>query len=536
MSDQGGGAAEAIGHPFVAIGGWIAGFVPEGPLRTLVLVIEGLCVALAPFIFAYYLKLLAHGGAEDGSIERQDYDRLRASLAGDNLAARLYAKWLTIFLDWVERFFGDVGMADRTLFPHAFGLKKPAPLWTASALDRCLLLALIYPIATIFVIWVVSGHVGPAEKALGLIPGVHSGYRAIVVAALGLLTFAYSPWLQSPRWKRLIRAIGFIAFFNAVLVAGCNPVVVTMGAVVVFNAVVFTFAGAFVFGLVITIGSAAASAHVAVEPSFITVVLMVAVFSGSVVLGAIFDASNDEAITHKQQGLFLALFLPVIFLVCLVAPILLASNENWGTTGSILLFLGLLTLLNAPFDWASLGLTRALLRRGLELRGWWPLILAFLDAALAIVIIALLALTMVIGVQAFDELAGAWRRRKGCGAAPPCPLRRHRQESSGARILVGLCALALDHDPEPGKSRHRRHGFHARDSGIGAASLELDTRRKRCARLSAAARGACPRRSDVCGCLPRHRGAGVARLGADFPYHASHRPRSARRGPRRRGF
>jgi hypothetical protein len=32
----------------------------------------------------------------------------------------------------------------------------------------------------------------------------------------------------------------------------------------------------------------------------------------------------------------------------------------------------LLKLLNAPFDWASLGLTWALLRRGLELGGWWP--------------------------------------------------------------------------------------------------------------------------------------------------------------------
>jgi hypothetical protein len=76
------------------------------------------------------------------------------------------------------------------------GLKKAAPLWTAPAFERCLLLALIYPIATIFVIWAISGHVGPAEKALGLIPGVHSGYRAIVVAALGLLSFAYSPWLK----------------------------------------------------------------------------------------------------------------------------------------------------------------------------------------------------------------------------------------------------------------------------------------------------------------------------------------------------
>jgi hypothetical protein len=71
----------------------------------------------------------------------------------------------------------------------------------------------------------------------------------------------------------------------------------------------------------------------------------------------------------------------------------------------LLLFLGLLTLLNAPFDWASLGLTRALLRRGLELGGWWPYPLALVDAALAAVIIALLSFVMVLGAQAFDELA-----------------------------------------------------------------------------------------------------------------------------------
>jgi hypothetical protein len=44
----------------------------------------------------------------------------------------------------------------------------------------------------------------------------------------------------------------------------------------------------------------------------------------------------------------------------------------WQMLGPLLLFLGLLTLLNAPFDWVSVGLTRALLRRGPELGGWWP--------------------------------------------------------------------------------------------------------------------------------------------------------------------
>jgi hypothetical protein len=69
------------------------------------------------------------------------------------------------------------------------------------------------------------------------------------------------------------------------------------------------------------------------------------------------------------------------------------------------LFLGLLTLLNAPFDWAALGLTRALLRRGLELGGWWPFFLGVVDAASAGLIVAVLAITMVIGTQAFDSLA-----------------------------------------------------------------------------------------------------------------------------------
>jgi hypothetical protein len=93
-------------------------------------------------------------------------------------------------------------------------------------------------------------------------------------------------------------------------------------------------------------------------------------------------------------------------LACLgLADLLSPLQDYWRPGGPLLLFLGLLTLLNAPFDWASLGLTRALLRRGLELGGWWPYLLAVVDAALAAVIIALLALVMVIGVQAFDELA-----------------------------------------------------------------------------------------------------------------------------------
>jgi hypothetical protein len=97
--------------------------------------------------------------------------------------------------------------------------------------------------------------------------------------------------------------------------------------------------------------------------------------------------------------------MPAMILACFAGAAFPSPPETWGVAGPLMLFLGLLTLINAPFDWASLGLTRALLRRGPELGGWWPYLLALVDAALAGVIIAALALVMVIGVQVFDELA-----------------------------------------------------------------------------------------------------------------------------------
>jgi hypothetical protein len=89
---------------------------------------------------------------------------------------------------------------------------------------------------------------------------------------------------------------------------------------------------------------------------------------------------------------------------CLLAVGLLLPLRTWPYTGPLLLFQGLLTLINAPFNWASIGLTRALLRRGLELGGWWPYFLGVVNAVLATSIVAVLTLTMVIAVQAFDEL------------------------------------------------------------------------------------------------------------------------------------
>jgi hypothetical protein len=156
MADAGssGDVAKAIGHLMMAaLGGvlpWLTAGSTTGPaLTTLFSILGGICALVFSLLYRRYLGVLSAGARRRGTAERQAYDALRESLTGGNLAARLYARWLQRFLDAIDRFFGDAGMADRTLFPHAFGLQKPAPLWTAPAFDRCLLLALIYPIVTI---------------------------------------------------------------------------------------------------------------------------------------------------------------------------------------------------------------------------------------------------------------------------------------------------------------------------------------------------------------------------------------------------
>jgi hypothetical protein len=135
-------------------------------------------------------------------------------------------------------------------------------------------------------------------------------------------------------------------------------------------------------------------------------------------IGAVLVAIRqlNPAGKHRWEGLFLSFVILALILACLGAAKWLSSLGIWPMLGPLLLFLGILTLLNAPFDWFSVGLTRALLRRGLELGGWWPYVLALVDAALAAVIIALLAIVMVIGVQAFDTAA------MHGGGAPVLPL------------------------------------------------------------------------------------------------------------------
>jgi hypothetical protein len=156
------------------------------------------------------MLLLGLGGKPHGSIERRNYDGLRLSLEDGGWPARVYSDRLTRLLDGVDRFFGDIDSAGqprwaRSAFPRAFGLKTPAAPWTAAAYDRCLLLALIYPPASIFAMWTISGHVGATEAALGLHEQAPDAARAVAFCSVSGAFIAYLLY---------IRTSGFLAGSN----------------------------------------------------------------------------------------------------------------------------------------------------------------------------------------------------------------------------------------------------------------------------------------------------------------------------------
>ncbi|MGB7046229.1 MAG: hypothetical protein WBD65_15420, partial [Methylocella sp.] len=207
-----------------------------------------------------------------------------------------------------------------------------------------------------------------------------------------------------------------VAVVGAVARAGrvCGAIAVAAAIPTAFG-LAFGFAGASQSTIASVVGAAAAAS------------------SGTLLLCAI-------AIKHQAQGVFLLFFIPAMILACLATVEILLPLGTWHYTGPLLLFQGLLTLINAPFNWASIGLTRALLRRGLELGGWWPYFLGIVNAVLATAIVALLALAMVVAVQAFDELV---TRGGGAPILPIGPLFDGISKNPGAPEYWWVYALLL---------------------------------------------------------------------------------------------
>lgn len=123
---------------------------------------------------AFLILMVRLGGADNANqTHRLWYLRFRARILSGNVG-HFYARGVRRALARLDRFMGDAGKQDDGLFPNAFGLlRRRAPLWTMQSFDRCLMLAFIYPLLVITLIWLFFGavnveYLGPAEQSLGL--------------------------------------------------------------------------------------------------------------------------------------------------------------------------------------------------------------------------------------------------------------------------------------------------------------------------------------------------------------------------------
>src|SRR5208282_2537107 len=358
-----------------------------------------------------YWEILDGVEEPQGSRERDDYDALVAELQAGGTPAKVYRDWLTKALDRVDIFFGDPGRNDKSWAARVLGLETPGARWTAPAFDRCLLLALFYPIVTIAGVWIWSGHVGVAEWVLGLWEtptGDPFGGLRRLAFGLSLAAAIYAAWraVQAERLlpKLLFRVgalaaalAGAVAVAVAVAFAFALPLAVTgavEGAFVVatFLAIICAITFAFALGGAGPFTVAGAVAGAVVGAALATVII-IAVASISV-----------WSVETGRRGVFLLLFFVAATLAAFAGVWSLSSSHDWPIVGALLLIFGILTLVNAPFDWYAIGLTRALLRRGLAPGGRGPFFYAALDAIVAPFIIALLAFVTVFAVQTFDDV------------------------------------------------------------------------------------------------------------------------------------
>lgn len=392
-------------------------------------VLSLLCVCLFALLtggylaFRHYHGILTAAGGHDGSPRRKAYERLKASLAEGGNPAQIYARWLEKILRAVEHFFDEKIPEKLTFIQRAIGLRKPAALWSAPALDWCILFAFIYPQAFLILGWVITGKAGQAETVLGLATENDPLPRYVTVAAIAAAVLGYEKCCQTLTRHSQYQETGAVRAFRFAL-----WFIVLVGASLLSDYLLNHGVGAIAGSVILTssiVGAVAGDVLIAVLAGFVGAAFgNVALFQFGLFTAGIAPAIAAAAIgfAHSAFGdrgtswwrlrqrlhhsmLFWWLFLAAALCLDAVFAKLLPASNPWPVKGPMLLYYGLLPVLNAPFLWFSVGMTRALLWLGLERKAWWPYFYALLDAAVAVLVIVLLSGVIVLGVQTLDLLA-----------------------------------------------------------------------------------------------------------------------------------
>ena len=265
-----------------------------------------------------------------GKLWQNEADRKRqiGTLITNGGKAR-YRRVMTTRLDWL-----DARLSGREI-EAGLGPKRRA--WSFGLINVVMILALVYPIASFFVQWIAGG-------ALAL------GHTVILPAGTGWQRMYVAVWLGVPflfsgiaiaksetQWRLplFIAAIGFL--FGGLFLSiqfGISPKVAGAFAVAGAGAFPFAIAGAVAIAVVIAV-----------------------------------DYLNRRTQYHPVISIVYLVFLLAVAAITL-RTLPLITEDRWPDVSYLMLFFGVFPSINALADFASIGLTRYLLRKGLTGLTW----------------------------------------------------------------------------------------------------------------------------------------------------------------------
>ncbi len=327
---------------------------------------------------------------------------------------------------------GSLDWMDEWLNPEAWERGDPKThltrAWGWRLYDKCLLLSLLYPLIFVIGQWAVSaeGVPGLIGSFVILAADATQGQR-IFTAVWLILLFGYLSQRQrlTARLQSVFEGFAAVPLFgrwcvknakdlaDLVFLAGAGAFAVAVaGAFAGAFAFAFAFAGAVAgaFAVAFAVAGAVAGAFafafafafaVAVAFAGAFAVAVAGAFAFAVVLLMVFGFGW----LHKRRP---------ILAYCLLIPaalslyaLLLANFDLNARATSLILFLGLLPLVNAQFDFLSVTATRHLLRRGLASEtALGQFLWGLFDVVVGGICFFLLCLTAVTVAHAANLLSG----------------------------------------------------------------------------------------------------------------------------------
>ena len=318
-------------------------------------------------------------------------------LAPDRNLRELYLPALRHALAATDRYLRDAGVPNQGI-SRSVRLSEPRPFWTVWSFDRIAAVALIYPTLSFALAWALGGDTGSLGEAIGLVREA-AQWQRLSGLLCGVIVIAC--------FLKAYRSDGSLEFFW--MIAGVSigggagsllfsvnsyPILIIFTVALSFHAATSKWSSTTPFVLIYT-ASGAVSSETSAAFGLVSALLMIG-----------FGRKYTEVLFVRINKMY-ALFWCIILIVTIYSVYIglrMGIRDETKNRAALLILLVLVPLVNMPFDWASVGLTRLLLRIGCEPGRWSPLWLGLLDLLIGALLIIPLALSLIVALQAADHL------------------------------------------------------------------------------------------------------------------------------------